>query len=390
MRGPKGSGVQLRARDIRVRFTWNGKRYELPIDAAPTVANEKRFIRMMAQVRHAIDLGVFRFEDFPDLPQPPKEEAPQVDNQFGTYAQLWLDARRPPVVSPAVQRKDELAVAFWLTKISTDADMAALLPSRVEKIVGDIEWSGPKHRNNMLTSLRGIFAKWVGDDRRNRFSPVAGIDNAKVPKRLPDPWDLDEVEAILGDMEKHYDERVVCYYGAALFAGFRPEEEIALAWPKIDGRRRAGRVDVAKHRGKLGPVKNYADREVEFNDRAWSYIARMAKWTAMKKHGCVFENPRTGEPWASEADQRDLYLVPTLKRLRMRHKRAYDTRATCATMMLMAENDPAYCAGQLGHSLAVFFAKYAKWINGRRNDEQRAKMNQALARHAAEAKDAAA
>jgi integrase len=116
----------------------------------------------------------------------------------------------------------------------------------------------------------------------------------------------------------------------------------------------------------------------------------MAKWTALKKHGCVFENPRTGEPWASEADQRDLYLVPTLKRLRMRHKRAYDTRATCATIMLMGSMDPAYCAGQLGHSVAVFFAKYAKWINGKRNDEQRAKFNKALERHAAEAKDAAA
>lgn len=380
-RGRKGSGVEPRANDYRIRFTWAGKRYVMPIALKPCAAHFAAVKRQAAEIQRAVEEGTFTFERFfPDSVHSTKE-APVIVT-WGTYAQRWRDARSE--LSEAQRDKDRLAALFWAAHVGgNDADPAKVVPSELEAKVGKAMASrGASYRNNMVSALRGIFDMWVKDDTKARANPAAGIGFAKRVKGQPDPYDAEEVEVILADMEKHYDERIVCYYGAAFFAGFRPEEEIILRWTKIDARTRSGLVDVAKHRGEEKATKNYEVRTVEFNDRAWEYIQRMRKWTEFSTHKCVFENPRTAQPWASEADQRDLYWTPTLKRLRMRHRRAYQTRSTCATMMLIAGLEPAYCAGQLGHSVAVFFSKYAKWINGKRNEEQRAKMNRVVARAA--------
>jgi integrase len=384
-RGRKGSGVQLRANDIRIRFTWNGTRYEIPLAWKPSTSNAKAAQKLAADVKDAIRLGVFTFEKFfPDSEHAKKPEP--VDQSFATYARLWQESRGN--LSEAVRDKDRLAVEFWKKIIGelTNAGLDAVVPSELKAKIGKLP-GGNKHQNNLMAPLRGIFDLWVADDPRSRVSPMLGVKNGKVQKSKPDPFDLDEVELIIADMAEHYDPRVAAYYEFAFFSGLRPEEQIALEWPKIDGRKRVGRVDVAKHRGVLKGTKNYEVRDVEFNDRAWAALERMRSWTALKRdddgRSFIFENPRTNAPWASEADQRDLYWTPTLQRLRLRHRFAYQTRSTCATMMLMADMNPKYCADQLGHSVVVFMTKYATWINGKANDAERAKFNKALARGAA-------
>lgn len=384
-RGRKGTGVEPRANDYRIRFTWNGTRYAIPVALKPCAPHFLAVKKQAAEVQRAIESGTFKFERFfPDSPHAPKVPPAEVAT-FEKYAKRWRESRG--ALSHGMKIKDRLAVEFWAKKIGGTTDMAKVVPSELAATVGGHPWAGAKYRNNMLIALRGVFAMWAADDPRNRVSPVEGIKNQAVQKGKPDPFTLEEVELILADMASHYDERVVAYYEAAFFAGFRPEEEIALKWAKIDGRKRVGRVDVAKYRTVEKSTKNYEVRDVEFNDRAWAAIERMRAWTGLKDnergHGHVFENPKTGKPWASEADQRDLYWTPTLKRLRLRHRVAYQTRSTCATMMLLGRQDPNYCARQLGHSLQVFWEKYATWINGARNEQEREKMNAMLRRAAA-------
>lgn len=41
-------------------------------------------------------------------------------------------------------------------------------------------------------------------------------------------------------------------------------------------------------------------------------------------------------------------------------------------------NCPAFLAGQLGHSLRVFFDVYAKWINSKDDREEIAKLDEAI------------
>lgn len=65
---------------------------------------------------------------------------------------------------------------------------------------------------------------------------------------------------------------------------------------------------------------------------------------------------------------------PALRTCGIRHRDARQIRHTFATMCLMAEMNPAYVAGQLGH-VEMFFRVYSKWINGTNNDRQQSRLD---------------
>jgi integrase len=62
----------------------------------------------------------------------------------------------------------------------------------------------------------------------------------------------------------------------------------------------------------------------------------------------------------------------------MAYRPPYNTRHTYATMMLMAGMTPAFCAGQMGHSVEIFLTTYAKWIPGAGDKAEMAKLEQTL------------
>ncbi|RZT92559.1 hypothetical protein EV670_3537 [Rivibacter subsaxonicus] len=67
-----------------------------------------------------------------------------------------------------------------------------------------------------------------------------------------------------------------------------------------------------------------------------------------------------------------------MKRLGIRYRRPYNMRHTYATMMLMAGMAPAFCAGQMGHSVEVFLGTYAKWLPGAGDAAEMAKLENAI------------
>ena len=69
----------------------------------------------------------------------------------------------------------------------------------------------------------------------------------------------------------------------------------------------------------------------------------------------------------------------------MRYRPPYNTRHSYATAMLMAGMTPAFCAGQMGHSVEIFLSTYAKWIPGAGDASEMAKLERALAGPTAEA-----
>jgi integrase len=354
-RGRKGTGVEPRANDYRIRFTWHGTRYAERVPLKPSIANGKHVARLADDVKRAIAAGTFTFAKFfPDSPHAIAADNPAAITTFGQYTDRWLKTRSSPPLAPWTLKKDKLYAKFWKKKIGHDRDIRALKPSELAAIVGAHPWPSTKHRNNVLQGLRGPLELAVADRLVER-SPAEGIKNGTPQKAQPDPFALDQVELILEDLYRHYDERVGLYYEVAFFSGMRPEEEIVAGWAKWDARSRILRIDEARSGGAVKGIKNHEARDHEANERLVSAIERCRKWTQLKDHGCILENPRTGRPWISEADQRDLYWTPTLKRLQLRHRRAYQTRSTYCTMNLAAAANPAWIARQAGHSLKVFF-----------------------------------
>jgi integrase len=115
--------------------------------------------------------------------------------------------------------------------------------------------------------------------------------------------------------------------------------------------------------GQLKGLKTNEIRDVDLVDRAIAVRQAQKTFTYMKSAE-IFENPVTVKPWHDERSQRDHYWKPTLKRLGIRARHAYQTRHTYATTALMAGVNPTYISRQLGHANAKMpFTVYAKWID---------------------------
>jgi integrase len=374
--GPKGSGVEARVNDIRVRFHYNGERYCLPFDLPPTKANIAAKKKLMVRVRHAIEEGTFTFEEF--FPDHVQQHEVGTDT-FGHFGDKWLKSRR---LAAATHSQYALALAKWKERTVRgqklgDMSMARILHSDLAELVGGIEWPSAQMRNNSLIPLRGAFAMWVADDRRNRFDPMEGIENAKFQKGRPDPMTEEDADRVVARLYDKYPEEVGAYYEFAFWSWTRPEEEIAILWTKVNESDRTVRIDVARtFRGGVKDVKTYEEREIECNDRAWAAIMRMKKHTKLSAHGHVFQNPVTRKPWHDERSQRDHYWKPTLKYLGIRERRAYCTRHTGITLALRRGCDPSWVAEQAGHkNTKMLWEVYSKWIKGADRGSERAKMN---------------
>lgn len=377
--------MELRANDIRVRFTTaDGVRHAEPLDLTPTAAHLKAARKIYNSVKRDIDAGTFAYaEHFPTS----KRAASGGPDTFGHYAENYLRSSSFKDLAPATRSQYENEVKLWRARQIGDRALETLpigsvRHSQMAALIGDIEWSSARRKNNALIPLRGIFSLWVADDRRNRQTPMEGIDNARFQKGKPDPLTPQESERVLTRMQQKYDVRVWSYFECAVYSWMRPEEEIALLWDKIDFTNRTGRIDIVRSfRGGVKPTKTYEERDIEFTQRAWAAIKRMEPLTRMKPHGHVFENPHTGRPWHDERAQRDCYWAPSLKVLGIRARGAYRTRHTGITLALMRGCDPAWVARMAGHkNTKMIWEVYSKWIAGVDNGRERAKMDEQLAR----------
>jgi hypothetical protein len=118
-------------------------------------------------------------------------------------------------------------------------------------------------------------------------------------------------------------------------------------------------------------------RDVDLTQRMLAVLERQRPFSFMKGADApIFENPSSRLPWPDVQDQRKLYFHPTLLRIGIRKRDAYQTRHTFATLALMAGVNPAYIARQLGHANTAMLVKhYSKWIDGADEGREKSKLN---------------
>lgn len=383
--GRRGSGVEARESSIRIKFVLDGQtcRERLIIDGktlAPTPANLRTADLITKQIKKRIAQGTFDYAEF--FPESAKAKA-KAPNAFGTVAALWLESKGQ--LEAATKDQYSNAVELWKRLLGEDKTMEQLTYQVLAAKIGGHAWASAKSANNYLIVLRGIFAfEYTG--RRAADNPMTGIKNLKVVKKLPDPLTADERDRILADLSQRYDARVSAYFTFAFYTGMRPEEMIALRWADIDWQEKIVRMQrVRTFRGsERDGSKTHAERDVDLVGPALEALVAMKAYTFLKGED-IFENPVTGLPWHDERSQRDNYWTPTLKRLGIRHRRAYNTRHTYATTALMAGVNPAYIARQLGHAnTKMLFEKYARWIDGADKGTERRALEAAMSRNSSQ------
>lgn len=356
-------GVEIRGNSIRIVFSLDGKQHKerLTVNGkalAPSAPNLKYAARIAEEVRRKIALRVFNWLDyFPDSKQA-KTASPTT---FGKLADMWLDTKRH-LVDGTVSGY-ECSIGIWKKMFGEDTQIDKITHQLLASKIGGHPWPSAQTVNNYLITLRGIMAfEYRG--QKAWQNPMLGIKNMKKVRVLPDPFAPDERDLILAQIKAKFDPRVYAYFLFAFYTGMRPEEMIALQWGDVDFRLEKVRVSRVKtfHGSLRKGSKTHNERDIDLVTQATEAIELIKPYTFMKSD-YIFENPSTGNPWADEQQQRNLYWKPALKKLGIRYRRPYNTRHTYATVALMAGVKPAYIARQLGHvNSKMVHEVYARWI----------------------------
>jgi integrase len=365
--GRTGSGVEIRDKSIRLSFTFEGKVRRETIRTegepiAPTPANVKYAHRLAAEIRDKLRHGTFVYADyFPASPFATTGHGTTVADQLDTWLGLQLK-------EASTLKGYRVAVRWWQARIGAVALKALKHSQILTALATEPAWSG-KTRNNKVSVLRQALQLAIRDGAL-AANPCDGIEAAPHQRQQPDPFSLEEAEAILVDLRSHYDAQVANYFELKFFTGMRTSESLALKWDSIDWRRGHMVVSEAIVLGehKVNTKTNDA-RAVQLNSRALGALKAQKPHTFMdrSKGGWVFLDPATGERWADDEPPREMYWRPALKRLGIRYRSPYQTRHSYATIMLMSGVTPAYAARQLGHSVEQFLRTYSKWIDGGQN-----------------------
>jgi integrase len=377
--GRAGQGVDVRETSIRITFTLDGtrRRETLMLNGeplAPTPANVKYATRLAAEIRDRIKHGSFSMAEY--FPASGTGAAPLT---LAAQLTTWLAGQR---ITDSTRNAYRSAANFWSKVILPDETaplgdkpLRALKTSQFLLALAAKPKLSGKTVNNYVSVLREALALAV-IDKLLTDNPAENVPRAAWQPPEVDPFTLAEVEVILADLGTHYDAQVRNFVEAKFFMGLRTGEAIGLRWPSVDLRSKHVMIVEGVVQGQqVDRTKTNTVRKVLLNSRA------LAALTGQKAHtyvadGHVFHDPRYAARWVGERAFGRFVWKPCLKRCKIRYREPYQTRHTYATMMLMSGMRPAFCAGQMGHSVEIFHKHYAKWMPGAGDDAEMAKLEQ--------------
>ena len=364
--GRNGSGVEARDNSIRIHFTWNeeARKETLRTDGKPmlpTPANLRYAHRIAGEIKDRIRHRAFVYADY--FPASAAATTGQ-GVTMGQRLDLWLSVQTDK--ASATLKGYRVAVEFWKSTLGHKPIRSVVHSDILAALSTKPKWTG-KTRNNKTSVLRLALVLAMRDGVITT-NPIDGLESAEHQRPEPDPFSVEEAEAIIAAMAARGDNEVARYFGFKFYTGLRTSESLGLQWSSIDWRKGTLAVSDAVVLGEYkGRTKTHDVRQIQLNSRALQFLKNQKPATFLHKAGRIFPDPRTGERWTDDEPPRELYWRPCLKRIGMRYRSPYETRHTYATMMLMAGVAPGFAARQMGHSVETFLRKYARWIDGGQN-----------------------
>lgn len=369
-------GVRIRSGKLQIYFTRHGKTHSVTIPHPITAEGIKAAAKIRRDLITKADWGILTDDDIAKA-----KGNFVVDNSvivsdgvlFQEIAQKYLKHCDANLDS----KKDYVSALnkHWMPTLAL-VPVHEITSDMIRDIIADTEFNSDKTLNNCLVPMRGVFEKAIELRLVSPAdNPMAMIKNKKVQTGLPDPFSRDEMNALLGWLDKNLegkDRFYYWYFEVAFWTGCRPSELTALRWKDIDWFNGSVIINKSRVRGIEKQVtKTHTAREVYLNDRskrAFEAINALGLSTDY-----VMICPETNQPFYNEKPSR-LRLVNAMKATRIRHRPAYNARHTYATMLLMADVNPVFVANQLGHSLQMLIKRYGRWIHGDQNKLEMSKL----------------
>ena len=363
---PHGSG-------IKIRFSWRGERFEPIWPRKPTQTNLEAAARLRSEITSKAKLEILTWHDLAEhFPQYRNPDS--VNSDVPLFGELAQDFLNTTLVSASTRNEYRKVLMKYWQPLYAAIPINQITPRQLRQTVADIEWSSVKTRNNALIPLRKVFDLAVDDEIIDR-NPAARIKNQKHQKPEIDPFTFEEVEQIIAYLYSTYtgpETLYAAYFEFAFWTGMRTSEMLALTWGDIDWRQGLAYVRKAQSKGRLNQqTKTAHAREVLLNERAMNALKQAKPWTYMNGDR-IFMSPRYRQQYWRNDQQPRLVFTKALRKIGIRHRKAYNTRHTYATICLMAGMNPTFVANQLGHSIQVLLSTYARWVHG---DESRRELD---------------
>lgn len=209
--------------------------------------------------------------------------------------------------------------------------------------------------NHIMTPLRMILAEAA--DRFNFTTPFVGIKQLRVPKSDVDPFSLDEVKYFLANVRPDFKN----YYTVRFFTGMRTGEVDGLKWRYVNIERREIYIRETQVYGRMETAKTIgSERTIQIPQPVVDALKSQYSLTGHLDN-FVFCNS-SGSPFNYHNVNNRIWY-PTLKRLAIKRRTAYQTRHTTATFWLGAGENPEWIARQMGHSSTrMLFTIYSRFV----------------------------
>ena len=365
----------MRARHgvLVVDFRYHNIRCREKTNLTDTPANRKTLAKIIEKMEAEITLGIFDYGAY--FPKSDKiEKMKQLDDRveacvsrkpiFKDFSKTWFEEKQVEW-QPAYQQKiqiilDNYLIPFFGQKTLPNIKKSDLLDFRSSlakvRYGKDNQTSLSVARiNQIMIPLRMILQE--GSDRYEFDTPFKGIKNLKEQKPDVHPFTLDEVWIFLNHVRHDYKS----YYTTRFFTGMLSSEIDGLKWECVDFDRREIKVRSAIVDGIEGPTKTYgSNREIAMSQLVYDALREQKRYT-FGKSDYVFCNSQ-GKPLEHRNVNRRVW-TPTLKLLGLKHRRAYQTRHTAATLWLAAGENPEWIARQMGHSSTeMLFRVYSRYV----------------------------
>ena len=356
-----------------VDFRYLGKRCREKTSLEDNPANRKKLAQILKKMEAEITLGIFDYATYF-----PKSERAQEMNAladraeacisrnptFRQFSEIWYEEKkiewRPSYRQKikiildkyllpefggkavhAIKKPDLLTFRSSLAKVRYGKDgQSSLSVARI---------------NQIMILLRMILEE--ASDRHEFEMPYKNIKNLKQARPDVNPFTLSEVWLILKHVRADYKP----YYTIRFFTGMRTSEIDGLKWDCINFDRREISIRGALVNGEMGPTKTSgSQRDIAMSQLVYDALQEQKARTYGKSE-FVFCNSQ-GNPMEYRNVNRRVWK-PTLALLGLKHRRAYQTRHTAATLWLAAGENPEWIARQMGHSSTeMLFRVYSRYV----------------------------
>ena len=367
------ASIRARRGKLFVDFRYMNMRCRETTNLTDTPANRKKLAKIIEKMEAEITLGIFDYAAYFPKSERAQEMVALADRAeacisrnptFKQFVDIWYEEKKIEW-RPSYRQKIQIILDKYLlpefggkaVHAIKKSDLLTFRSSLAKVRYGkDGQSSLSVARiNQIMILLRMILEE--ASDRHEFEMPYKNIKNLKQARPDVNPFTLSEVWLILKHVRADYRP----YYTIRFFTGMRTSEIDGLKWDCINFDRREISIRGALVNGEMGPTKTLgSQRDIAISQLVYDALQEQKKRTYGKSE-FIFCNSQ-GNPMEYRNVNRRVWK-PTLALLGLKHRRAYQTRHTAATLWLAAGENPEWIARQMGHSSTeMLFRVYSRYV----------------------------